>query len=70
LFAPARTPSAVIQRLQQEVARIVARVEVKERFFNAGTEVVGSSPAELAAAVQADMAAMGKVIKAAGIRAD
>jgi len=59
-----------VQRLQQEVARAVARAEVKEKFFNAGTEVGGSSPAELAAAVQADMAAMAKVIKAAGIRAD
>jgi hypothetical protein len=32
--------------------------------------VVGSTPAELATAVKADMAAMAKVIKAAGIRAD
>jgi tripartite-type tricarboxylate transporter receptor subunit TctC len=43
---------------------------VKEKFFNAGTEVVGSTPAEFAAAVQADMTAMAKVIQAAGIRAD
>ena len=70
LFAPAKTPAAVVQRLQQEVVRVVARAEVKEKFFNAGTEVVGSTPAELAAAVQADMTAMAKVIKAAGIRAD
>ena len=70
LFAPAGTPSAVVQRLQQESRSVVARADVKEKFFNAGTEVVGSSPGELAAAVRADMAAMGKVIKAAGIRAD
>ena len=70
LFSPAKTPAAVVQRLQQEVARVVARADVKEKFFNAGTEVAGSSPAELAAAVQADMTAMGRVIKAAGIRAD
>ena len=70
LFTPVKTPAAVVQRLQQEVARVVARAEVKEKFFNAGTEVVGSSPAELAAAVQADITAMAKVIKAAGIRAD
>jgi len=70
LFAPVKTPAAVVQRLQQEVARVVARAEVKEKFFNAGTEVVGSTPAEFAAAVQADMTAMAKVIQAAGIRAD
>jgi tripartite-type tricarboxylate transporter receptor subunit TctC len=37
-------------------------------LFNAGVEVVGSSPDELAAMVKADMARMGKVIKDAGIR--
>jgi len=70
LFAPAKTPAAVVQRLQHQVVRVVARAEVKEKFFNAGTEVVGSTPAEFAAAVQADMTAMAKVIQAAGIRAD
>jgi tripartite-type tricarboxylate transporter receptor subunit TctC len=70
LFAPAKTPPAVIERLQQEVARVVARADVKEKFFNAGTEAVGSSPAELSAAVKADMTAMARVIKTAGIRAE
>lgn len=40
------------------------------RFFNTGTEVLGSSPGELGAVVKAEMARMGKVIKDAGIRAD
>ncbi len=70
LFAPAGTPRAVVDRLQVEIARVVARADVKEKFFGAGTEVVGSTPADLSSAVKADMTAMAKVIKTAGIRAE
>ncbi len=42
---------------------------LKKKFFNAGTEVFCSSLAERAAAVGADMTAMARLIKAAGIRA-
>jgi tripartite-type tricarboxylate transporter receptor subunit TctC len=67
IFAPAKTPAAIINRLHQEIVRAINRTEVKERLFNAGVEVVGSSPEEFAATVKDDMARMGKVIKNAGI---
>lgn len=67
VFAPARTPAAIIDLLSREMARTLTRPEVKERLFNLGAEVVASSPAELAAYMRADMARMGKVIKDAGI---
>jgi tripartite-type tricarboxylate transporter receptor subunit TctC len=70
IFAPARTPATVIGLLNQEMVRALARPEVKQRFFNAGMETVGSSPAEFAAAIKADIARVGKVIKQAGIRED
>ena len=44
------------------------RADVKEKFFNAGVETVGSSPEEFAATIKSEMARMGKVIKDAGIR--
>ncbi len=69
IFAPARTPAALIDQLNQEIVRILNRAEVKERFMRAGSEVVASSPEQLAATMKADMARMGKVIKDAGIRA-
>ncbi len=68
LLAPARTPAAVIKRLNEEIVRAVQKGEVKERLFNAGLESVGSSPAQFAAAIKSDMTAMGKVIKDAGLR--
>jgi tripartite-type tricarboxylate transporter receptor subunit TctC len=70
VFAPARTPTALINRLNQETVRILTRPDLKERFIRSGAEVVASSPEELAGAMKADMARMGKMIKAAGIRAE
>lgn len=70
MFAPAATPPALINRLNQEIVRVLNNQKAKERLFNAGLEVVGSSPEELARTVKADMTRLGKVIKDAGIRAD
>src|SRR3954467_4340614 len=45
-FAPAKTPPAIIARLQKEVARAVQTPEVKERFGQMGLDPVGSTPDE------------------------
>jgi tripartite-type tricarboxylate transporter receptor subunit TctC len=68
MFAPAKTPEAIIRRLHQEIIRFLSAAETKEKFFTVGVEVVASSPEELAAKMKTDMARMGKVIKDAGIR--
>ena len=75
IFAPAKTPATIIKRLNQEIVLALNRADVKEKFSNAGSEVVGSSPEKLAAFVKSEMATMGKVIKVimikdAGIKAD
>lgn len=68
VFAPARMPAALVSRLNQEFVRVMRTPEVKERLFNTGLEVVGSTPQELGIAVKSEMARMGKVIKEVGIR--
>ena len=70
IFAPAKTPATVINRLNQEIVRVLGRADVKEMLFNAGAETVSSSPEQLAATMKSDMAVLAKVIKDAGIRAD
>ena len=70
MFAPAKTPAAIINRLNQEIAKVLNKPEVKERLFNSGVEVVGSSPEQLAAKMRSEMTRMGKVIKEAGIKAE
>ena len=69
IFAPAKTPAALVGRLNRDIVRVLNKADVKERFIKAGSEVVASSPKQLAAAMKADMATMGKVIRDAGIRA-
>jgi tripartite-type tricarboxylate transporter receptor subunit TctC len=70
IFAPAGTPAPIVTRLNQEIVRVLARPDVKEKFLATGIETVGSSPEALAALIKGEVARMGKVIKAAGIRAD
>jgi tripartite-type tricarboxylate transporter receptor subunit TctC len=68
IFAPAKTPRPIVDRLNREIVRILAAPEVKERFLALGNETVGGSPEQLAARIRADMQRTGKVIKAAGIK--
>ena len=67
VFAPAGTPATLVTRLNQEIVRALNRPDVKEKFFNAGVEVVASSPEQLATIMKSDMVRLGKVIKDAGI---
>lgn len=70
VYAPAKTPARIVDRLNRESARVLNLPEVKEKLFNSGSEVVASTPQEFAAYMSADMARMGKVIKDAGIHAE
>ncbi len=69
-FAPARTPPALITRLNREIVAVLNTPDVKEKLLNATTEVVGSSPEKFAQIIRADMKRGSQVIKAAGIRAE
>ncbi len=70
MLAPARTPDAIIRRLNAEIVRVLNRPDVKEKFLNTGSEIVANSPVELAATIRQDIARIGKVIKDAGIRGE
>jgi tripartite-type tricarboxylate transporter receptor subunit TctC len=69
-FAPAKTPVAIVARLQKEVARVVRTPEVKERFAAMGIEPVGSTSHELAAVVARDLEKYKAVARAANIHND
>ena len=69
LFAPARTPEAIVRALNQETLRVINAPELREKFSAAATEVVGGTPDQLRAAVAEDMSKLERVIKAAGMRA-
>jgi len=69
-FAPAKTPPAIVARLQKEVARVVQTAEVKERFAGMGLDPVGGSSADLGKQVAADIQKWTAVAKAANIKND
>jgi tripartite-type tricarboxylate transporter receptor subunit TctC len=66
-LAPAKTPAAIIERLNAATRVALARPEVKARFEPSGTVLVGSTPAEFATAIRADIARWGTVISTAKI---
>ncbi len=70
LLAPATTPAGVVQRLHEESAKALARPEVKERVGSLGYDVLASTPRELTAQIQVEVAKWRKVVKDAGIKVE
>jgi tripartite-type tricarboxylate transporter receptor subunit TctC len=68
VLVPTGTPKEIIDKLQREIARIVALPEVKERLAAIGYTPVGNTPEEFAAQIKADVARWAKVIRDAGIK--
>jgi len=70
VFVPAKTPRSIIVTLQQQIARVVHRPEIKEKLLASGLDPVGSPPEALAELRRSEIVRMGKVIREAGIRAE
>ena len=70
IWAPAKTPEAIVKRLNQEIVRFLTMPAVKERLLSMGIEAAPSSPEQFAAIIKSEMVRMGKVIKDAGIRVE
>jgi tripartite-type tricarboxylate transporter receptor subunit TctC len=70
MFAPAGTPSAIVQRLQTEVAAILKQPDVQERFAKLGVDPSGMAPQQLAEFQAAEIAKWAKVVKAANVKVD
>ena len=68
LVAPLNTPAAVIKLLNQTVVQALAQPDLKELFLNTGIEAAASTPAELAARIKAEVAAVARLVKDAHIR--
>jgi tripartite-type tricarboxylate transporter receptor subunit TctC len=68
IMAPAKTPAAIVTRLNQEVVRYIRQANVRDMFLSAGAEVVADTPEQFANFIKADVAKWTRVIKEAGIR--
>jgi tripartite-type tricarboxylate transporter receptor subunit TctC len=67
LMAPQGTPLAIVDRLQREVAKGLARPEIRAHLVTTGVEPVGSTAAEFSAFTLAERARWAAVIRSANI---
>ena len=70
LLAPAKTPRAIVMRLNAEVTKVLAMPDVKDFLFNQGLDPAPGSPEKFGAYIKAEMAKWAKVVKDSGARAD
>ena len=63
-----RTPREVIDRLHGAIVKALKQPDVSQRLAAEGAEVIGSTPDEFAAHIKTEIARVGKVVRAAGIR--
>src|SRR5262245_57118423 len=68
MFAPAKTPTAIVARMQKDVARVVQLPDVKQRLLDQGADAVGSSAEELDRLVKTELKSWAAVIRDAGIK--
>ena len=68
MIVPARTPREIITLLHQEVVKLIALPDMKERLATLGFEPVSNTPEECAAQFRTEIAKWTKVIRQAGIK--
>ena len=68
LLAPAKTPPAIIAKINAEVVRMLQLADVKKIFANEAGEAVGNTPAEFAALIKSESAKWARVVQVGGIK--
>jgi tripartite-type tricarboxylate transporter receptor subunit TctC len=68
IVAPARTPPAIVQRLNTELRKILDDPDVKSKLGNVGFEAFSSSPGEFGDFIKVQLGKWGKMVKDAGIQ--
>ena len=69
-YLPGKTPPEIVRKAHADIVAAMAHPPVKERLQQLGADLVGSTPAELARHIQAEMDKWGPVIREAKIRLD
>jgi tripartite-type tricarboxylate transporter receptor subunit TctC len=68
LMAPAGTPQPIVDKLHGEVARVLAMPDIRQKLSDIGMEIIGNSPADLAAVIRTQTPQRAKLIKDAGLK--
>jgi tripartite-type tricarboxylate transporter receptor subunit TctC len=70
VFAPARTPRAIINQISKEIAGVVELPDIMKQFLVQGEEGRSSTPEEFTRFVRAEIEKTSKIVKLAGIRVE
>ena len=70
LLAPAKTPNAVVSRLNSEINRLLETPEVRDNFLAQGADVIGGTPAQFAEFMHKEQVRWGPVDKRIGLKVD
>ena len=70
LFAPAKTPREIVEKLHQEVVKAHAQPRVKEIFANSAAEPGAMTPAQLRQYMASEVRAWGEVVRSVGLKID
>jgi tripartite-type tricarboxylate transporter receptor subunit TctC len=70
MVAPARTPEAIVMRLNAEIVKSLRTPALKEQLTNQGLEAAGNSPKEFGEFIKSEYAKWGKVVKISGATVD
>ena len=70
IFAPAKTPQRIVDKLQRELQAALRTPFVRERYATLGIEPVGNAPREFFEQVRADLLRWAEVVKAANVKVD
>ncbi len=70
ILAPAKTPRAIVDKLNRELNAVLASPEMVEKLSTLGIVATPGTPEQLGEQIRTDLAKYGKVVKAAGIKAE
>jgi len=70
LLAPAKTPRAIVTRLNREITGILNQPDVRSRWVSLGAEPAPTTPAQFDKLIAEDIAALTKLARASNIKAD
>ncbi len=70
VFAPARTPEAVVAKLHAGITAVLKLPDVQQRLIAEGAVAIGNSPEQFAAQIKDDIGKWSKVAQEAGLRAE
>jgi len=70
VFAPSRTPTSIVERLNSEIDKVLADPSVRKNFLDSALEPVGGTTDQFTEFVRADYAMFGRLVKELNIKAE